>query len=87
MRWGSRGTRRRTWALDRPPRTLLFLIKDLELAPSLQNFLETQEHADAGFNTHSPPGSGLGTGLATHALPLAAWTSGSQWMAILSPEG
>lgn len=69
------------------PRALLFLVLDLELGPVLQNVLETQEHTDSGLNTHSPSGPGLGTGLATHPLPLAAWTRGSQRMAGLSPAG
>lgn len=69
------------------PRALLFLVLDLELGPVLQNVLETQQHTDSGLNTRSPSGSGLGTGLATHSLPLAAWTRGSQPMAGVSPAG
>lgn len=75
------GAPRRTWALGRSPWPLLSLILDLGLTPCLQNFLETQEHIDARFNTHLPPGSRLGTVLATHALPLATWTRGPRGIA------
>lgn len=51
------------------PRELLFLIVDLELAHSLQNFPKTQVHADTAFNTRSPPGSALGTRMGTHSPP------------------
>lgn len=39
------------------PRALLLLILDLELPPSLQNFLETQAHTDIGLDPiHLPQG-------------------------------
>ena len=67
------------------PRTLLFLILDLELAPSLQNFLDTQEHTDTGFNPIHPR-LWLNNGLGTCSLPLATWTSGSPRRPVLSPR-
>ena len=50
------------------PRALLFLLLDLELSPSLQNFPETQAHPDTRLNSHSPTGCGLGTGLALKGM-------------------
>lgn len=70
----------------RVPRAPLFLMPDLVL-PSAPKFLETQTHTDTGFNIHSHPWCGLGTGLGleemaevqdTHALASAAWACGSQ---------